>query len=200
MSKNQLSIILFSILISFSIISCDKFEEVLPEKPAEIPSTTYIIKKGQHSSASKYSPLDVSKMTFTVTFDSSAIYQTKNSSNQADINKLYGLSDCGSHHHQNSARFGWRWRNDQLEIHAYSYNSGQRKSTFITSVAFNKKYVYELELTEDKYIFSVDGKIISLKRSCSGNSSGYKLFPYFGGDEKAPHDIKIVIADLPSTN
>jgi hypothetical protein len=25
---------------------------------------------------------------------------------------------------------------------------------------------------------------------------GYKLFPYFGGDELAPHDVKILIEDL----
>lgn len=200
MFKRKFLIILFSVFISISLSSCEKLEEVLPEKPSESTSTTYLIKKGQHSSTNKYVPLEVSKLVFTAIFDSSAIYKTGIQSNQADINKLYGISDCGTHHHQNSARFGWRWFDDQLEIHAYSYKDGQRKYEFITSVALNKEYTYTMELKEDAYLFKINGKTISSERSCSGKSSGYKLFPYFGGDEKAPHDIKVVIKDLPSSN
>ena len=29
-----------------------------------------------------------------------------------------------------------------------------------------------------------------------GNYTRYKLYPYFGGDEVAPHDITIQMADL----
>lgn len=172
----------------------------MPEKRIESSSTTYLIKKGQHSSTNKVASLNVSKMMFTATFDSSAIYKTKKAANQADINKLYGLSDCGTHHHQNSARFGWRWYNDELQIHAYSYNGGERNFEYITPVALNKEYTYTVEMTDDAYIFTLDGKTVSVERSCTGEAAGYKLFPYFGGDEKAPHNISIVIKDFPAAN
>ncbi len=200
MFKKQLSTILSAAILVFSAVSCDKLEEVFPEKSAEGSTTTYMIKKGRHSSTSKVTAMEASQMVFTATFDSSAIYKTTNTSNQADINKLYGISDCGTHHHQNSARFGWRWYNNQLEILAYSYENGERNFKFITSVALNKEYTYTLETTADAYVFKLDGKTVSTERSCEGAASGYKLFPYFGGNEKAPHDIKVLIRDFPPKN
>lgn len=203
MLKNKVFPIICSIFLLFTLTSCEKVEDLITESPIEgspqFTTTTYTIKKGQHSTSNKMAPLAVTKMAFKVTFDSSAIYKTKNPENQADINKLYGLSDCSSHHHQNSARFGWRWFNGQLEIHAYGYSAGKRSFTFITSVELNEENTYTLELTENEYIFKVKDKVISMERACSGTSTGYKLYPYFGGDEKAPHNITITIEDL-STN
>ncbi|RDC63253.1 hypothetical protein AHMF7616_01854 [Adhaeribacter pallidiroseus] len=37
---------------------------------------------------------------------------------------------------------------------------------------------------------------MEMSRGCSGTSDKYKLFPYFGGDETAPHNIKIEIKEL----
>jgi hypothetical protein len=38
---------------------------------------------------------------------------------------------------------------------------------------------------------------VQLPRHCTGsNYTRYKLFPYFGGDEVAPHRIKIKITEL----
>lgn len=198
MFKKPLLTILIAAMASFYLSSCEKLENVLPEKPADHKSTTYLIKKGQHSSTNRIASLDASELVFTAKFDSSAIYTTKTTANQADINKLYGLSDCGTHHQQNSARFGWRWYNDQLEIHAYSYSNGERNFKYITSVALDQEYTYTMKMTEDAYVFELDGVTVSTERSCSGDAAGYKLFPYFGGDEKAPHDIKVVIRDFPN--
>lgn len=200
MLKNRFTSIICSIIFLFILTSCEKVEDIVKEspvgKPGQVTTNTYIIKEGNHSTSSKIASLSVSKMAFKVVFDSTAIYKTKNPSNQADINKLYGLSDCGSHHHQNSARFGWRWYNDQLEILAYSYSAGKRLSTFITSVELDEENTYTLELTENEYIFKLKDKTVSIERACSGTSNGYRLYPYFGGDERAPHDISISIEDL----
>lgn len=76
---------------------------------AGVPKT-FLIKKGAHSS--KPDPFTFTKKSsvrFSAVFDSSCIYKTVDPSNQADINKLYGFSDCGEHHLTNSARIGWRW-------------------------------------------------------------------------------------------
>ncbi|MFD2515676.1 hypothetical protein ACFSRY_17520 [Pontibacter locisalis] len=160
--------------------------------------TTYLIKKGQHSSSnSGFKSLSTSSLKFEALFDRSAIYQTVDPVNQADINKLYGMSDCGSHHQTNSARFGWRWFNNALEIHAYVYRNGIRASELIGTVSIDKAYQYELILDGTNYIFKVAGVGEAiLARGCNGKGSGYQLYPYFGGDEVAPHDITIKIRNL----
>jgi hypothetical protein len=42
----------------------------------------------------------------------------------------------------------------------------------------------------------VNEKEATLPRHCSGNYTRYKLYPYFGGDELAPHKIEIKITEL----
>ncbi|UII20125.1 hypothetical protein [Fulvivirga ligni] len=153
------------------------------------------IKEGTHSSNRLPESFEGNELSFTATFDSSAVYQTIQSSNQADINKLMGFSDCASHHHENSARFGWRWYNDQLEILAYCYINGQRSYEYITSVNLNSTHEYKLVSVDDKYVFTVDNanEIVIPKVYVCESGSNYMLFPYFGGDEVAPHDITVRI-------
>jgi hypothetical protein len=117
--------------------------------------------------------------------------------NQADINKLYGVSDCATAHQQNSARFGWVWNNNRLEIWAYSYTNGQRKYAFVEAVSLNAYHTFEIAFTDTSYIFKVNDKTVALPRHCKGTAEGYKLYPYFGGDEPAPHEVTILIEDLP---
>lgn len=161
---------------------------------------TYVIAAGAQyatKSLSDMGNVDAPVMRFAVVFDSSAIYKTQDPVNQSDINKLYGSSDCGSSdHHEHSARFGWRWFNDRLEIHAYTYSNKERHEAFIAAVELGKEYVYEIQFGEQEYRLMLDGKTVVLPRACNGNGKGNKLFPYFGGDEKAPHAITIKIKDL----
>ncbi|MFT2007706.1 hypothetical protein ACMA1I_03455 [Pontibacter sp. 13R65] len=162
-----------------------------------VPSTTYVIHKNQHHAINKIQKVSSPNLKFEATFDSTAIYTSIDPANQGDINKLYGFSDCGSLHQSNSARFGWRWYNNKLEIHAYTYYNGTRKSALISTVALGQTYTYELERQEGRYVFKVNGEQVTLPRACYDQADGYMLYPYFGGDEVAPHDIKIVVKDLP---
>jgi len=166
--------------------------------PASGPEpVTYLIRKGAHYATSN--PLKNTKITtlkFEVTFDSSAVYTTVDPVNQGDINKLYGVADCGTLHQTNSARFGWRWYNNQLEVHAYTYLNKVRMSAYIGAVTLGKKSIYELELGDQLYTFGLDGRQVTLPRACTGEGAGYQLYPYFGGDETAPHDIQIIIQEL----
>lgn len=157
---------------------------------------TYIIRKGQHSSTSTFKSLRTNSVMFEAIFDNSAIYTSIDPNNQLDINKLYGMADCGSTHHTNSARFGWRWYDQSLQILAYVYANGVRYSKLMTTVDLNKAYKYELLLSGNQYIFTVNGVTVSMPRGCSSTGTGYQLYPYFGGDEVAPHDITIKIRDL----
>tara|TARA_B100001093_G_scaffold468971_1_gene489361 strand:+ start:102 stop:635 length:534 start_codon:yes stop_codon:yes gene_type:complete len=154
----------------------------------------YIIEEGKHSSTSRVSLVSGTSMVFDAAFDASAIYETVDPSNQADINKLMGFSDCSSHHHSNSARFGWRWYDDELQIHAYTYADGTRSYALLGSVDIDSVEPYRIEIDADRYVFTFDGATTEMDRGCSGDSlAKYQLYPYFGGDETAPHDITILI-------
>ena len=195
--NNSVAFIVFGFLLTFWTCS-DETAEDLHRLPATTDDViTYRIPAGAHySTKSSYEELSVSTMKFKVLFDSSAVYQTEESQNQGDINKLYGMADCSSMHQKNSARFGWRWYENALEIWAYAYVSGSRKMSFIKNVRLNTTSTYELLFTDSTYTFKVDDSVVSLPRNCGEQARGYKLYPYFGGDEPAPHDIRILIQDL----
>jgi hypothetical protein len=187
-------------LITFGLASCELMGDILPEENlaanSEIGLGLYTIESGNHSSGSRISVFSNSKMVFEALFDSSAIYSTTNPSNQADINKLYGFSDCGAHHHTSSARFGWRWYENQMQIFAYAYNHGERITKFVASVPLNEKVIYSIEAKSDEYIFQVGKEQQTLFRDCSGGVQGYRLYPYFGGDEQAPQTINIWLSEV----
>jgi hypothetical protein len=167
-----------------------------PELP-EIKFQIYTIPAGKHHSGNGLELFHKEKMTFEVVFDSSAIYSTFEKSNQEAINKLYGFSDYNSGHQLNSARIGWRWFNDKLEIWAYSYSQQERLTKLITSFELNKPYKCSIEINGSEYLFNANGEHVKLERKCTHkNGIKYKLYPYFGGTETAPHDIVIKIKDL----
>lgn len=186
------------LLLLYSIVSCSKNEKLVEEQeiaPSEYHE--YLVPKGQHyATGNNFRILDKRSLHFKVRFDSSCIYTLANAENAADINKLYGFSDCGSNHQVNSARFGWVWNSKAIELHAYCYTEGKRESKLLTSVAIGQEIELWLIAEAGKYVFSVNGKNETMKRSCSSEEQAYQLFPYFGGDEVAPHDVRIFIKDL----
>lgn len=157
----------------------------------------YHIKTGSHSSHSVPRTLVGDVLEFECRFDESAIYTSSIPQNQYDINKLYGFSECNDRHHDNSARIGWRWLSGSLELHAYVYNDGVHSSKLIKAVELNKNIHCRIEIRSDLYFFYVDGTTVTMPRTNNCESGFYYvLFPYFGGDETAPHDIRILIRDL----
>ena len=61
------------------------------------------------------------------------------------------------------------------------------------NVELNKSYTYEIYLHDNYYFLSIDNETIQLDKDCRGTGNNYFLYPYFGGDEEAPHDIDILI-------
>lgn len=160
--------------------------------------TEYLIRAGQqYADQSGFKQVKTTSMKFTVKFDSSAVYTTKDPSNQADINKLYGFSDNNAQHHEFSARFGWRWYNGKLNLQAYIYNNSVRDNKEIGNIELNKEYSCAINVAGDHYDFLLNGvvKATMPRKSAGPEASGYQLYPYFGGDELAPHDIKIRIRE-----
>jgi len=175
-----------------------QFESVSKSQSTSIPFTRYTIKKGQQfCDKSTFVAVEYSELKFVVKFDSTAIYNTLIPSNQYDINKLYGFSDNDSAHHLYSARFGWRWSDQALRLFAYVYNNGIRTSKELGTIRIDTENNCSIKVTGGHYVFSLNNNTDTLLRSSTtSKEKGYKLYPYFGGDETAPHDINIFIKEL----
>jgi hypothetical protein len=197
-----------SLIICFLATNIDCTKPVSNKPLNSVNSTTeqddakgkaviYLIKKGTHYC--KPNPLRFSSkntISFTAVFDSSCIYQTVDPSNQNEINKLYGFSDCNSHHLENSARIGWRWSNDSLRIFGFVHYGGEMISQQITTAQIDSVLNCCITCLDTAYEFNVNGNVLLLPRHCSGKYTRYRLYPYFGGDETAPHKIKIQLTEL----
>jgi hypothetical protein len=158
----------------------------------------YSIQKGQHNASSNtYKTVDKEELKFVVKFDSTAIYQTQLPENQYDINKLYGFADNNADHHKFSARIGWRWSDKALRLFAYVYNDGVMESKELTNVAIGTEIFCNIKVAGNKYIFTVNDVVQEMPRnSNTPKAKGYQLYPYFGGDEVAPHDVNVWIKNL----
>lgn len=189
-------IVIFVIIIT----ACSKGGDnnITPPPPEPIPADKflkYTISKGQqYSDKNVIATVEYEELKFLVKFDSSAIYQTIAPANQADINKLYGFSDNNAQHQDFSARFGWCWNKDSLRLFAYIYNNGVRSSRQLGVINIGTEYNCAIKVSDSTYTFKLDDKTQIMKRaSTTPKGKGYKLYPYFGGNETAPHDIHIWI-------
>lgn len=185
------------------LFSCTKESETFKKGTTGLPKapvttfTKYTIRLGQNSSdGNYYTPTSYSEINFIAKFDSSAIYRTKIDDNQLDINKLYGFSDNNSSHHLFSARFGWRWSDNALRLFGYVYNNGVRHSKELGIVSIGSENSCSIKVNQSSYVFTLNGKVDSLPRtSPTVKANGYKLYPYFGGDETAPQTIYVYIKE-----
>ena len=159
--------------------------------------TTYTIRQGQHyCDQNGLKSVKTSEMKFMVKFDNSAIYQAILPENQYDIHKLWGFSE-GLNNQYNSARIGWSWNDNALSLYGYVYAKGVRYYQEITPVVIGTDINCSIKLSGNTYIFTVNGISVTLPRGAStATASGLQQYPYFGGDETAPHLITILIKSL----
>lgn len=106
-------------------------------------------------------------------FDESAKYSIEGA-DQQDWNKLTGFSR--GYHKKNSIRIGWRWNQERgvLQICDYSYVNKERKISNVQDIKIGVFYKKTLSLPKGKFFIL-----------------GYMLWPYFGGNKKAPHNIRV---------
>lgn len=177
------------LFLVMGLLGCNETIDVDPETGFEI----FTISQGQHSSIVRTEPFEGSGIQVTILFDESAVYTLQAANNQADINKLVGFSDCNQHHQSESARFGWRWFEDELQILAYVYAQGNLTWELMGAIALNEEVSLTINIEQDRYLFSGDGlETVSVTRTANcATGENYWLWPYFGGDESAPHNVKI---------
>lgn len=165
----------------------------------------YLIRKGWHRVLhlprffflSKNRTLTVSK---TFNFNTSCMYYFDDDSDFAK-NKLFGINvGLTIEPHTNSFRFGWNCEelNGQIQIYKYEYINGERSNSKICDVWLNRDYTYEIEKTDKRINYTVyDDNLNAIATSETvftmqiPFTMGYMCFPYFGGEEPAPHNMKI---------
>ena len=132
-----------------------------------------------------------------VIFEPSCIYSELdlfNPSNYLDVNKLIGFSDCDRHHSQYSCRIGWRASGDSIELLIYKRDDNNIEFKPLKKIHPDQIVNVTLEFKDTIYISCIDGICDTLDRPCPDWSGRkYSLFPFFGGQETAPHKMKIRI-------
>lgn len=175
--------------MALTAFSCDQSIDIDEDTGFEI----FTIPAGSHNSIIRNEDFSGTGIDVIVKFDESAEYTLDVVSDQADINKLTGFSDCAQHHQSESARIGWRWFNDELQILAYTYREGNLGFELMGAVALNTEINLSIRLVGDTYQYSGTGlQSVTMERTSDCESGeNYWLWPYFGGNQTAPHEITI---------
>ena len=179
-------------LLLLFLFACDTEIDIDPDTGFEV----FTIDQGSHSSIYKNEPFSGNGIAVKVIFDESAEYTTQEERNQGDINKLVGFSQCLKHHRSESARIGWRWYEDELQLLGYVYTNSDRAFELLGAIPMNQEVNVRIEIKANGYRFSGDGlteTVIPRDSESCDVGDNYWLWPYFGGDESAPHDITIKI-------
>lgn len=171
--------------------------------------TEYKLKKGNFRSSGLHIGLHIgtTEETYKVKFSKECLYTPIDWEN--DWNKLCGWSY--GMHHKNSIRVCWRPQmvdgldfNNQLtgniELCIYVYENSVRLISEKTLVVGAEK---EYEFTLKHNIFD-NSIVLNFPQLGNGTSMryttkpswGYRLFPYFGGNNPAPHDMSIELERL----
>lgn len=135
-----------------------------------------------------------------VYFDFSAKYDI-GQADQADTNKLFGVAFGNVH--RNSARFGWRYDlvRNKFILSAYCYLNGERVIEDLCEAVAAHYYDCILAFTESDYLFTVkkeNGDILARTAISKGHKRkcGWLLGCYFGGNEKAPHNMTLQLKKI----
>ncbi|HXS37113.1 MAG TPA: hypothetical protein VN721_10465 [Flavipsychrobacter sp.] len=172
-------------------------DSILHIVPSDDTFTTYTVLAGDNYIVNNsYPPFSRSFIRFKAILDSSCIYKSSVQEDQKDVNKLYGFADCNSFHHVNSARFGWDWDNGKMYIFADCYVNTVRVLKNLGAIQLDSIIDCEIKVLPDEYQFILNGNMDTVSRGCTDSvAMGYKLLPYFGGNEPAPHDVHIKIKE-----
>lgn len=161
---------------------------------------TYTIPQGEHRSV-WFPRFHVKGHNFIIKaqFNSSCRYRIPDE-DQNDINKLGGYS-FGFNHQYNSFRIGWRWnlKAKRVEIFSYCYIDGDVDYSLIYDCSDTARLKFDVRRIwfAEGYkwvIHIIENEIVSMRYVDAPQripDYGYKLFPYFGGNHAAPHDVEI---------
>jgi hypothetical protein len=144
----------------------------------------------------------VKGITRSVFFDFNCKYDLPGEDDDPDVNKIFGLGYFPKG--KESARFGWNYNivTGKINVFAYYHRDGVAEFTKICEVLIGVPYMMILNVHDLSYSFSVVnmrnvmtvGNVMISKLHTKKFS--YRQGLYFGGTQKAPHDITIEIKKL----
>jgi len=108
------------------------------------------------------------------------------------------MSDFGVRDQKYSVRSGWRYLNEQLELCWLRHEEGRHSSATIRTIEPNTVYSAMIDITTFYYVIVINSDTTMVRRRPEGYWGlirRYYLYPYFGGNEYAPHDITIKIKE-----
>lgn len=166
-----------------------------------------VIEAGDHEPLPKRKVgvlLGPGEVTATVTFDSSCIYDV-GQVDQQDWNKVIGLGFVGSKdqdittgippHQIDGARVGWRWnpQRKRIDLGAYVYVAGKRIDFKVAETLINVPTKLTIKIDYDHKLYQIlGGQPIPFTHD---KTFAYNTGLYFGGNQPAPHQIRVKIVD-----
>lgn len=118
-------------------------------------------------------------------------YYTVPNSDSLDWNKLTGLGDLDNQ--KNSIRVGWRCINNTFQVCAYVHNKVRYQVTddmILKTVKANQPFRVRIVYNNNSAEIQVDNKIFKVEDISRPNVI-FKQYPWFGGQETAPHDMTL---------
>lgn len=163
----------------------------------------YTIKKGEHTSGTHIDVTYNDNIEAYVQLSESMHYRLQDTVDQWDVNKIIGLSDA-IHHHTASIRLGWRSIQNRIDLVAYVRQEGIHRTYPLIEMENAKGVIYTKIIIYPMYykitVMDINDKgntnTLQIKRNKPYTGIRYKLYPYFGGLSKAPHDIQINIKEI----
>lgn len=165
-----------------------------------------VIEAGEHEPMPKRKVgmlISPSQITAEVTFDSSCIYDI-GAVDADDWNKVIGLGFVGSKdqsldgvppHQVDGARVGWRYntKTGRIDLGAYAYVEGKRIDFKVAETAINQPTRMTIKIDYDRKVYQVlGGTPIPFTHN---KTFAYSTGLYFGGNQPAPHRIRVKIVD-----
>lgn len=163
----------------------------------------YEIKKGNHyCSMSVFEKIGaigwkVKTMDLKFSFRSECWWAPPRNTDDLDLNKLAGIG-FGPNHHNNSVRLAWVPDFDNqgvIKIFGYTYdekNEGPKfEYLFIKSVNVLEPCTGKIESRDGAYFLTVNGTTVQMANQKADPNLCFRLYPYFGGNNTAPHDMTI---------
>ncbi len=167
---------------------------------------SYLIKQGNHyCNVSIFERLfsigtNVKRIFFSFKLHPECWWSPARNSDDNDLNKLYGLSFGLNSDHSNSVRLAWKPDfkvNNKIDIYGYIYDEKQtdpkQTSLYITSVQAGADCMAMITNNGDKYEFMVNSVNAEMPNTHPDPGLCFRLFPYFGGNNTAPHNMTIEI-------
>ena len=169
----------------------------------------YLIKQGEHYPKGFHLGITFRpSIIFEAYFDANCLYDLKGGDNYG-INKLYGFT-ATYYQHKQSARFGWRCLDGKnIQIVTYTYN---QETDILGTVKPQELFTCGIVDLEESYLYAFkkeskssesfyhNAKQILVSGKPDWFLFHYKLFPYFGGNQPAPHNMNIYIKNITQYN